>query len=161
MNLNLTLITQALAFAALIWLIASKIWPPLLAAIEERQNKIAEGLAAADHAQKNLAQAEEKVAEELRAARSKANEIIEQAHQRANQIVDAAKSEAIAEAQRQKALVEAEIEASANRAREDLRRQVSSLAVAGAEKLLHREINADAHKALLDELASQLADKAA
>jgi len=161
MNLNLTLIAQALAFAALIWLIASKIWPPLLAAIEERQKKIAEGLAAADHAQKNLAQAEEKVAEELKAARSKANEIIEQAHQRANQIVDAAKSEAIAEAQRQKALVEAEIEASANRAREDLRRQVSSLAVAGAEKLLRREINADAHKALLDELASQLADKAA
>jgi len=161
MNLNLTLIAQALAFAALIWLIASKIWPPLLAAIEERQKKIAEGLAAADHAQKNLAQAEEKVAEELKAARAKANEIIEQAHQRANQIIDAAKAEAIAEAQRQKALVEAEIEASANRAREDLRRQVSSLAVAGAEKLLRREINAEAHKALLDELAAQLADKAA
>ena len=161
MNLNLTLIAQALAFAALIWLIASKIWPPLLAAIEERQKKIAEGLAAADHAQKNLAQAEEKVAEELKAARAKANEIIDQAHQRANQIIDAAKAEAIAEAQRQKALVEAEIEASANRAREDLRRQVSSLAVAGAEKLLRREINAEAHKALLDELAAQLADKAA
>src|SRR5690606_1111991 len=161
MHLNLTLIAQALAFAALIWLIASKIWPPLLAAIEERQKKIAEGLAAADHAQKNLAQAEEKVAGELKAARAKANEIIEQAHQRANQIIDAAKAEAIAEAQRQKAPVEAEIEASANRAREDLRRQVSSLAVAGAEKLLRREINAEAHKALLDELAAQLADKAA
>ena len=161
MNLNLTLIAQALAFAALIWLIASKIWPPLLAAIEERQKKIAEGLAAADHAQKNLAQAEEKVAEELKAARAKANEIIEHAHQRANQIVDAAKAEAVAEGQRQKALVEGEIVASANRAREDLRQQVSSLAVAGAEKLLRREINAEAHKALLDELAAQLADKAA
>ena len=161
MNLNLTLIAQALAFAALIWLIASKIWPPLLAAIEERQKKIAEGLAAADHAQKNLAQAEEKVAEELKAARSKANEIIEQAHQRANQIVDAAKAEAIAEGQRQKAIVEAEIAASANRAREDLRQQVSSLAVAGAEKLLRREIDAAAHKALLDDLAAQLSDQAA
>ena len=161
MNLNLTLIAQALAFAALIWLIASKIWPPLLAAIEERQKKIAEGLAAADHAQKNLAQAEEKVAEELKAARAKANEIIEQAHQRANQIVDAAKAEALLEAARLKAATQSEIEAATTRAREDLRRQVSTLAVAGAEKLLRREINADAHKALLDELAAQLADKAA
>ena len=161
MNLNLTLIAQALAFAALIWLIASKIWPPLLAAIEERQKKIAEGLAAADHAQKNLAQAEEKVAEELKAARAKANEIIEQAHQRANQIVDAAKAEALLEAARLKAATQSEIEAATTRAREDLRRQVSTLAVAGAEKLLRREINAEAHKALLDELAAQLADKAA
>ena len=161
MNLNLTLIAQALAFAALIWLIASKIWPPLLAAIEERQKKIAEGLAAADHAQKNLAQAEEKVAEELKAARAKANEIIEHAHQRANQIVDAAKAEALLEAARLKAATQSEIEAATTRAREDLRRQVSTLAVAGAEKLLRREINAEAHKALLDELAAQLADKAA
>jgi len=161
MNLNLTLIAQALAFAALIWLIASKIWPPLLAAIEERQKKIAEGLAAADHAQKNLAQAEEKVAEELKAARAKANEIIEHAHQRANQIVDAAKAEALLEAARLKAATQSEIEAATTRAREDLRRQVSTLAVAGAEKLLRREIDANAHKALLDELAAQLADKAA
>lgn len=156
MNLNLTLIAQALAFAALIWLIASKIWPPLLAAIEERQKKIAEGLAAADHAQKNLAQAEEKVAEELKAARAKANEIIEHAHQRANQIVDAAKAEALLEAARLKAATQSEIEAATTRAREDLRRQVSSLAVAGAEKLLRREIDANAHKALLDELAAEI-----
>lgn len=161
MNPNITLLGQMISFAILIWFTVKFIWPPLMRAIEERQQKIAEGLAAADNAQKNLAQAQDKVAEELKAARAKANEIIEQAHQRANQIIDAAKAEAIAEAQRQKALVEAEIEASANRAREDLRRQVSSLAVAGAEKLLRREINADAHKALLDELASQLADKAA
>ena len=160
MNLNLTLIAQALAFAALIWLIASKIWPPLLAAIEERQKKIAEGLAAADHAQKNLAQAEEKVAEELKAARAKANEIIEHAHQRANQIVDAAKAEALLEAARLKAATQSEIEAATTRAREDLRRQVSTLAVAGAEKLLRREIDANAHKALLDELAGQLAAEA-
>jgi F-type H+-transporting ATPase subunit b len=156
MNLNLTLIAQALAFAALIWLIASKIWPPLLAAIEERQKKIAEGLAAADYAQKNLAQAEEKVAEELKAARVKANEIIDRAHQRGNQIVDAAKAEALLEAARLKAAAEGEIEAAATRAREDLRRQVSSLAVAGAEKLLRREVDANAHKALLDELAAEI-----
>ncbi len=156
MNINLTLIAQALAFAALIWLIATFIWPPLLNAIEERQKKIAEGLAAADNSQKALAQAEEKANEELKAARSKANEIIEQAHQRANQIVEAAKNEAIEEGVRQKALAQAEIEASANRAREDLRRQVSALAVTGAEKLLRREIDANAHKALLDELAAEI-----
>ena len=91
----------------------------------------------------------------------KANEIIEQAHQRANQIVDAAKTEAVAEANRQKSLGQAEIEAAANRAREDLRRQVSMLAVSGAEKLLRREIDPAAHKALLDDLAAQLSDKAA
>jgi F-type H+-transporting ATPase subunit b len=132
-------------------------WPPIIAAIEERQQKIAEGLAAADNAQKSLAQSQDKANEALREARAKANEIIEQAHQRANQIIDAAKHDAIAEASRQKALADAEIAAAANRAREDLRRQVSTLAVAGAEKLLRREIDPNAHKALLDELASELA----
>ena len=156
MNINLTLFAQALAFAALIWIIATKIWPPLMKAIEERQQKIAEGLAAADNAQKNLAQAQDKVNEELKAARSKANEIIEQAHQRANQLIDAAKADAIAEGNRQRALAEAEIEAAANRAKEDLRKQVSALAVSGAEKLLKREIDASAHKALIDDLAAQL-----
>ena len=113
MNINLTLFAQALAFAGLIWIIATKIWPPLLAAIEERQQKIAEGLAAADRSQKDLAQAQEKVNEALKEARVKANEIIDQAHARANQIVDAAKNDAIAEANRQKALAVAEIDAAA------------------------------------------------
>lgn len=156
MNLNLTLIAQALAFAGLIWLIATFVWPPLLKAIEERQQKIAEGLAAADNATRNLAEADAKVAEELKAARAKANEIIEQAHQRANQLIDAAKADALAEGQRQRAMAEAEIEAAANRAKEDLRKQVSALAVSGAEKLLKREIDANAHKALIDDLAAQL-----
>ncbi|HWU71797.1 MAG TPA: F0F1 ATP synthase subunit B [Pseudoxanthomonas sp.] len=153
---NLTLVIQGLAFFAVAWLVMKFGWPHIIAAIEERQQKIAEGLAAADSAQKNLAQAEEKVAEELKHARAKANEIIEQAHQRANQIVDAAKNEAIAEANRQKALAQAEIDAAANRAKEDLRKQVSLLAVTGAEKLLKREIDANAHKALLDELAAEI-----
>jgi F-type H+-transporting ATPase subunit b len=156
MDINLTFIVQGLAFFATAWLVMKFGWPHIMAAIEERQRKIAEGLAAADNAQKNLAQAEEKVAEELKAARAKANEIIEQAHQRANQIVEAAKAEAIAEAERQKALAEGEIAAASNRAREELRRQVSVLAVAGAEKLLRREIDANAHKALLDELAAEI-----
>jgi F-type H+-transporting ATPase subunit b len=156
MNINLTLIAQALAFAALIWLIAAYVWPPLLKAIEERQQKIAEGLAAADRSQKDLAQVQEKVNDALKEARVKANEIIDQAHSRANQIVEAARNEAIAEANRQKALGLAEIEAASTRAREDLRRQVSLLAVSGAEKLLRREIDANAHKALLDELAAEI-----
>ena len=156
MNPNITLLGQMITFAILIWFTVKFIWPPLTKAIEERQQKIAEGLAAADNAQKNLAQADAKVAEELKAARAKANEIIEQAHQRANQLIDAAKADAVAEGARQKALADAEIEAAANRAKEDLRKQVSALAVTGAEKLLKREIDANAHKALIDDLAAQL-----
>ena len=156
MNIGLTLFAQALAFAGLIWIIATKIWPPLLQAIEERQQKIAEGLAAADNSKRALEQAQETADGELRTARARANEIIEQAHQRANQIIDQAKNEAVAEANRQKALAEAEIAAAANRAKEELRKQVSALAVTGAEKLLKREIDANAHKALIDELAAQL-----
>jgi F-type H+-transporting ATPase subunit b len=156
MNPNITLLGQMISFAILIWFTVKFIWPPLMKAIEERQKKIADGLAAADNAQKNLAQAEERVNEELKAARVKANEIIEQANQRANQIVDQAKNDAVAEANRQKALAEADIAAAANRAKEDLRKQVSALAVSGAEKLLKREIDANAHKALIDDLAAQL-----
>ena len=152
----MTLLGQMISFAILIWFTVKFIWPPLMAAIEERQQKIAEGLAAADNATRNLAQADAKVAEELKAARAKANEIIEQAHQRANQLIDAAKADAVAEGQRQRAMAEAEIEAAANRAKEDLRKQVSALAVSGAEKLLKREIDANAHKALIDDLAAQL-----
>ena len=156
MNPNITLLGQMISFAILIWFTVKFIWPPLMNAIEERQRKIAEGLAAADNAQKNLAQAEERANDELKAARSKANEIIDQAHARANQIVEAAKAEAIAEGNRQKAMAEADIEAAQNRAREDLRTQVSALAVTGAEKLLRREIDGNAHKALLDELAAEI-----
>ena len=156
MDINLTFIVQGFAFFAVAWLVMKFGWPNIIAAIEERQQKIADGLAAADNAQKNLAQAEEKVNEELKLARTKANEIIDQAHQRANQIVNQAKNDAVAEANRLKALAEAEITAAANRAKEDLRKQVSFLAVSGAEKLLKREIDASAHKALIDELAAQL-----
>ena len=156
MDINLTFIVQGFAFFAVAWLVMKFGWPNIIAAIEERQQKIADGLAAADNAQKNLAQAEEKVNEELKIARTKANEIIDQAHQRANQIVDQAKNDTVAEANRQKALAEADIAAAANRAKEDLRKQVSALAVSGAEKLLKREIDANAHKALIDELAAQL-----
>ncbi len=156
MEIGMTLLGQALSFALLIWFTVKFIWPPLMVAIEERQQKIAEGLAAADRSQKDLAQTQDKVNEALKEARAKANEIIDQAHQRGLQIVDAAKHDAIAEGLRQKSLAESEIAAAATRAREDLRKQVSALAVTGAEKLLRREIDAGAHKVLLDELAAQL-----
>src|SRR6478735_4856043 len=156
MEIGMTLLGQALSFALLIWFTVKFIWPPLVGAIEERQQRIAEGLAAADRSQKDLAQAQDKVNEELKKARTQANEITDQAHARANQIVDQAKNDAIAEAGRQKALADSEISAAANRAKEDLRKQVSALAVSGAEKLLKREIDASAHKALIDDLAAQL-----
>lgn len=156
MDINLTFIVQGFAFFAVAWMVMKFGWPHIIAAIEERQQKIAEGLAAADRSQKDLAQAQEKVNDALKEARTKANEIIDQAHQRANQIVEAAKNDAIAEANRQKALGLAEIDAASTRAKEDLRKQVSVLAVSGAEKLLKREIDASAHKALLDELAAEI-----
>jgi F-type H+-transporting ATPase subunit b len=156
MNIGMTLLGQMISFAILIWFTARFIWPPLMAAIEERQNRIAEGLAAADRSKKDLAQAEERVNEQLREARTKAAEIIAQAEMRANQIIDAAKEEAIVEGNRQKAAAQAEIAAAAGKAREDLRKQVSLLAVAGAEKLIRREIDSRAHKALLDELAAEI-----
>jgi F-type H+-transporting ATPase subunit b len=155
-SINATLIAQMIVFGILIWVTMKFIWPPLMAAIEERQQKIAEGLAAADRSKKDLAQAEETVNEVIREARGKATEIIDQAHARANQIIDAAKAEAIVEANRQVAAAEAEIVVATNRAREDLRRQVSSLAVAGASRLIKREIDGNAHKALLDELAAEI-----
>lgn len=156
MNLNFTLFAQGLAFAGLIWIIATKIWPPLLAAIEERQQKIADGLAAAERSQKDLAQAQQKVDEALREARVQANEIIAKAEIRAAQIVEQAKHDAVAEGGRQIATAQAEIDASIFRARENLRKQVGAIAVAGAEKLIGKEINASIHAALIDELAAQI-----
>ncbi|MGV8941025.1 MAG: F0F1 ATP synthase subunit B [Lysobacter sp.] len=156
MNINMTFFGQMISFALLIWFTMKFIWPPMNRAIEERQKKIADGLAAAERSQHDLAQAQQSVDAAMRDARAKANEVIDQAHQRANQIIEQAKTDAMVEATRQKAMADAEIVAAQNRAREDLRKQVSALAVSGAEKLLRREIDANAHKVLLDELAAQL-----
>jgi len=155
-NINATLFAQMIVFGILIWVTMKFIWPPLMKAMDDRAQRIGEGLAAADRSQRDLAQAQEQVNAIVRDARTKANEIIDQAHARANQIIDAAKLEAIAEAGRQKALAVAEIDVAANRAREDLRKQVSALAVAGASRLIKREIDASAHKALLDDLAAEI-----
>ena len=145
MDINLTLIIQGLAFFAVAWVVMKFGWPGIMSAIEERQAKIADGLAAADRSKKDLAQAEEKVNEVLREARAKANEIIAQAEARRLQIIETAKDEAIAEALRVKVVADSEIEQSVNKAREDLRKQVSMLAMTGAEKLIRREIDGNAY----------------
>lgn len=156
MDINITLFIQGIAFFAVAWVVMKFGWPNIMAAIEERQAKIADGLAAADRSKKDLAQAEEKINEVLREARGKANEIIAQAEARRLQIIDTAKEEAVTEATRLKESANAEIEQSANKAREQLRKQVSALALAGAERVIRREIDSAAHKALLDELAAEI-----
>ena len=156
MTINATLIAQMLVFLILIWFTMKYIWPPLMTAMDERAKRISEGLSAAEKARKDLADTDVRVADEIRKARVEAAAIIDKAHQQANQIVDKARQDAIVEATRQKATAAADIESMAHRAREELRGQVASLAVSGAEKILKREIDANAHKALLDQLVAEM-----
>jgi F-type H+-transporting ATPase subunit b len=156
MDINATLIGEAIAFAILIWFCVSFVWPPLLAAIEERQEKIAKGLAAADRAQAELKDADARVAEEIKKARIQASEIIDKAHQTANQLVDKGKADALLEAARVKANAQTEIDSMVGKAREQLRGQVAALAVQGAAKIIGREIDPNAHKALLDQLVAEI-----
>ncbi|MCE5233299.1 MAG: F0F1 ATP synthase subunit B [Mizugakiibacter sp.] len=156
MEFNATLFGEILSFAILIWFCVQFIWPHILNAIEERQKKIAEGLAAAERARTELKDADARVAVEIKKARQQAAEIIDKAQQQANQILDKAREDAVAELNRQKAAAQAEIASMAQRAREQLREQVGSLAVKGAEKIIQREIDASAHKALLDQLAAEI-----
>ena len=153
---NITLVIQGLAFFAVVLLVMKFIWPPIITAIEERQAKIAEGLSQAEKARKELADADARVAEEIKKARAEATTIIDKAHQQATQIVDKARQDAIVEATKQKAIAAADIEAQAHKAREELRGRVAALAVAGAEKILNREIDANAHKALIDQLVTEI-----
>ena len=156
MTINATLIAQMIVFLILIWVTMKFIWPPLTQAMDARAKRIAEGLSAAEKARKDLADADARVADEIRKARSEATGIIDKAHQQANQIIEKARQDAIVEATRQKATAAADIESMAHRAREELRGQVASLAVSGAEKILKREIDANAHKALLDQLVAEM-----
>ena len=153
---NITLVIQGFAFFAVVWLVMKFGWPHIIAAIEERQKKIEEGLTQAEKARKELADADARVADEIRKARAEAAQIIDKANQQAAQIVDKARQDAIVEATKQKAIAAADIEAQAHKAREELRGKVASLAVAGAEKILRREIDANAHKALIDQLVTEI-----
>ena len=154
MEPNITLILQGLAFFAVVLLVMKYGWPHIRAAIEERQQKIAEGLNQAEKARRELADADARVADEIRKARAEATAIIDRAHAQATQIVEKAREDAVVEATRQKAVAAADIEAQAHRAREELRGKVASLAVAGAERILRREIDAQAQKSLIDQLVA-------
>lgn len=156
MNINLTLIGQVLAFFGFVWFCMKFVWPPIVAAMAERQQKIADGLAAADRASHDLELAKEKAVERLKEAKEEAAGIIDAANKRANQLVDEAKEAAVVEADRVKASAHAEIEQETNRAREQLRKQVASLSLAGAEKVLGATIDHNAHNELVEKLASEL-----
>lgn len=156
MNINATLFAQMIVFAILIWVTMKFIWPPLMQAIDDRAKRITEGLDAADRAKRELAEADSRIAEEIRKARGEAATIIDKAHQHSAQIIDKAKLDAIVEATRQKTMAATEIESYAHQAREELRSKVGALAIAGAEKILGREIDANAHKALIDQLVTEI-----
>ncbi len=156
MNINLTLIGQSITFFVFVWFCYAYVWPPLVNALAERKKQIADGLAAAERGQHEQELAEKKAAEHLKEAKGQAAEILAQAQKRAAEIVDEAKEDARTEADRIKAGAEAEIEQEVNRAREHLRKEVVSLAIAGAEKVLKREVDAAAHASALDDLAAQL-----
>ena len=156
MNINFTLIAQAIAFAVLIWFTVKFVWPPLLSAIETRQKEIADGLAAAQEGRSALDVAAKKSEATLAEAKQKASEIIGQAEKRGTQIVEEAKGNAKAEDERILAGAKAEIDQEVNRAKEGLRSQVSALAIAGAEKILRKEIDAKAHSEMLTKLAAEL-----
>jgi F-type H+-transporting ATPase subunit b len=156
MNLNATLIGEAIAFALLIWFCMHFIWPPLLNAISERQKKIADGLEAAERARVELKQAGTQVADEVRKARQQANEILGQAQQQANQVMEKARADAQQEVGRQQAAAQANLERMTQNAREQLRDQVASLAVQGASRILQREVDPAVHKALLDQLVAEI-----
>jgi F-type H+-transporting ATPase subunit b len=156
MNLTVTIIIQGIAFFAVALAVMHWIWPPVLRAIDDRRKKIAEGLAAADRGQKDLNDAKAKAHEIIREARDKAVQIVDQASKRANEIIEEAKGTAIAEGQRLVAQAHEEIALEVTRARENLRKQVATLAVQGASHLLEREIDAKTHAELLDKLDLEL-----
>ena len=156
MSINATLIAQIIVFGILVWFTMKYIWPPISQAMDERAARIADGLAAAERAKAELKDADARVAEEIKAARAQASEIVEKAQAQANQILDKAKADALLEAARIKAMAQAEIEGMVGKAKEQLRGQVAALAVQGAQKIIQREINPDAHKALLDQLLTEI-----
>ena len=156
MNLNFTLVAQAIVFAAFIWFTAKLIWPHMLRAIETRQKTIADGLAAAEQGKRSLETSTKQADEAIKDARNRAAEIISQAEKRSAQMIDEARNAAKEEGNREKAAAKAEIAQEVTRAREQLRDRVATLAVAGAEKILRREVDAKAHGELLDSIKKQL-----
>ena len=156
MNLNFTLVAQALVFASFIWFTVKFIWPHMLRAIESRQKTIADGIAAGEQGRRSLETSTRQAEEAVNQARGRATEILAQAEKRAAQLVDEARNAAKEEGNREKAAAKAEIAQEVSRAREQLRDNVAALAVAGAEKILRREVDAKAHSDLLESIKRQL-----
>ena len=156
MNINLTLIGQSITFFVFVWFCMKYIWPFVKNAMRERQETIAQGLAAGEEAERKLAEAESGAEAERAEARAEAARIVEQARQRANQLIEDAKTEAREEGERLVAAARSEIEQEVNRAREALRAQVAALAVRGAEQVLDETIDASRHSRMLDRLAAEL-----
>jgi F-type H+-transporting ATPase subunit b len=155
-DLNLTLIGQTIAMIVFVWFCMKFVWPPIVSIIEERQTQIADGLAAAEKGSRSLEEAEVQIASIVEDARGQARQIVDQANQRANGIVEEAREGAVKERDRILASAQAEVEQEVNRARDELRGQVAAIAVAGAEKILAREIDGNSHRELLDQLAGEI-----
>jgi len=156
MNINLTLIGQAISFAMFVAFCMKFVWPPLIGALRSRQATIAEGLAAAEQSAQAQQSAEAEVQQMVADAKTQAAEIVSQAQRRGSEIVDEAKLQAVSESDRIKTGAQAELDQEVVGAKEELRRHVSSVAVAGAEKILQREVDANAHAAILDDLIAKI-----
>lgn len=156
MNFNATLIGQMITFSLLVIFTMKYVWPPIMQAMQERQKRIAEGLASAERGAREQELAKARASEMLKEAKQQAAEIIAQANKHANELIEEAKEQARTEGERQLAVAKAEIDQESTRAREQLRRQVAELAVAGAAKVLKKEINPQAHNQMLEELAAQI-----
>ncbi len=156
MNFNATLIGQSITFLVFVWFCMKFVWPPIMAALEERKAKIVAGLAAADRGKHEQELAQKKAAETLHQVKQQAAEIIARAEKRAAEIVEAAKGDAVEEGNRLKAAAQAEIEQEVNRARESLRGQVVELATAGAGRILKRELDATANDELIKDLVARI-----
>lgn len=156
MNINMTLIGQSITFAIFVWFCMKFVWPPIVNALEARKKQIADGLAAADRGKHELELAAKRASESLHEAKQKSAEIIAQAEKRAVQIIDEAKNAAKEEGDRMIAAAKAEIEQESHRAREVLRTDVAALVVAGAGKILRREVNPQAHADLLEAIQNEL-----
>lgn len=156
MEINITLVVQMLVFAAFVWFTMKFVWPPLSKAMEERQDKIADGLSAAERGRKELELAQHRVKDELKQAKAQASEIVEKANKRAAQLIEEAKQDAKVEAQKQTKIAQEQLVQEISHAKESLRKQVAQLAIAGAEKILLREVDAQANSALLDNLIEEI-----
>ena len=156
MDFNFTLIGQTIAMIVFVWFCMKFVWPPLLGLIEERQKEIADGLAAAEKGRNSLDEAKSEVDRLIGEARDQARTIVDQANARATTIVEEARAEGAAARQREVEAGIAQIELDKSRARDELRGQVAAIAIAGAEKVLEREIDASRHRELLDQLANEL-----